>query len=123
MLPVYLYGAISNSLILMLIYLLDTKVIKDRIFIGSINYITGLFLFPVLWNYEYKFFVNMYGEGLYGYLFLISLPISLYAFQIIKDFYIKTIGKYRFVTEKESAKEFVESQAYLRAYKVKCLSK
>jgi len=122
MLPIFIYGAVFNSPILLLIYAIDKRVIKNRIFKGSVNYITGLYLFPILWNYEYGFIVEVYGVSIDTYLYLLSLPISLYAFQVIKDFYSKLIGKFRFVFDKKSAKDFIESQAYLRAFKSRCLS-
>lgn len=123
MLPIFLYGTICNSLILILIYAIDKRVIKNKIFIASINFISGLVLFPVFWNYEYGFIVEMYGVNIGTYLFLFSLPISLYAFQVIKDYYSKVIGKFKFVFGKKSAKDFIESQVYLKAFKSKCLNR
>lgn len=122
MVPFFLYGAFVNGLVLILIYFFDKVVIKDKTFIGSINFSIGLFLFPVLWVYQFAFFKEEISKSISSGFFLLSMPLFLIVFHIIRDFYGKVIGQIKFISNKEKGQAFMNCKKYLKAYKTRCLN-
>ncbi len=119
--PIYMTGIIANGIVLFMIYLTDKVLIKNKIFVGSINFTMGLFLFPTLWYFQCTYLKEIFSDNSIMYLCLLLMPVSLVAFQIIQDYYSYVKGMIRFYFDKKSAAEFEESRIYLKAFKERCL--
>ncbi len=74
--PVFIYGLLVNYIPMKITETIVAKKIKERIFISSIKYVVGIFLFP-LWHFILMLLVWIsLGSLVSALVFLISFPIS-----------------------------------------------
>lgn len=110
-LPVFVYGAVNNAIGYLLPRLITSK-LKDRQFESSVNFGTGILLFPIIYLLQTLTFGFISGEWLWALAYLLSLPVTgLFAFGYHR-FWVKF--KSAFYYKQNAAKEEFKKAELLR---------
>jgi 1-acyl-sn-glycerol-3-phosphate acyltransferase len=95
LLPVYLYGIITNILPFQ-IPVWATKEVKDKQFLSSIRFVVAMLVFPIMYAVFYIVFSRFVDSAWWRISFLLSLPLSGYIAFIYSNWVKRTWARFRY---------------------------